>query len=281
MRKKIGFLRTRLAIAASVAVASLASGFPPAPHHLVKGQVRDSMGYVIEDEGTVVLTTVSGVKIETPLAPALYLDSSYRLEVPMDAGVAPDSYKPTALNPLAPFTMRIQIGSQTYVPIEMNGDLSALGEAGGTTVIDLTLGVDSDNDGIPDDWELSLISRTSRYNSLDDVNPDDDLDGDGLTNYEEYLAHTYAYDVLDGLDLKIVSVTENGYVIEFLAITDHSYTILGSTDAIGWSEQPFKLLLGGSSDETLSQFEATEVQVVRAEIAKTEGGPNLFKLVVR
>jgi hypothetical protein len=180
----------------AVLAVSSALAFPPAPHHLIKGMVRDQMGYPIEVEGTVIMKTISGVVIQAPLNPELFVDASYRLEVPMDAGVTSDRYMPTALSPLVPFTMEIRIGSQTYLPFEMSGDFASLGEAGGTTVIDLTLGVDSDGDGIPDLWEEALIAKTRLYETLEDVDPNGDLDGDGLTNYEEYLAHTYAYDVL-------------------------------------------------------------------------------------
>ncbi|EDY83120.1 hypothetical protein VDG1235_2744 [Verrucomicrobiia bacterium DG1235] len=243
--------------------------------------VRDEMGYPIDAEGVVILKTVSGVQIEAPLTPSLYVDASYRLEVPMDAGITSDSYKPSALNPLAPFTIEIQIGSQTYLPFEMSGDLAALGEAGGTTVINLTLGEDSDGDGIPDTWERALIAKTSRYDSLDDVNPGDDLDGDGLSNYEEYLANTYAYNVLDGLSLKIVSVSDSAYVIEFLSIADHRYTIYGSSDSLDWQEQGFKLESDAEGDEPRMTYDAAEVELLRVLVPRVAGGANLFRLSVR
>ncbi len=281
MRKYNTLFQALLAITATVILSNSAWAFPPAPHHLIKGTVRDQMGYPIGVDGMVVLKTVTGVVIEAPLTPSLFVDASYRMEVPMDAGVTADSYKPTALNPLAPFTMEVRIGTQTYLPFEMSGDLGALGEAGGTTVIDLTFGVDSDGDGIPDAWELALASKTNRYNTIEDINPDDDLDGDGLSNYQEYLARTYAYDVLEGLALKIVAVTEFEYMIEFLAITDHSYAILSSSDAVTWGEQSFKLEGDSDSDDSRVGFDATEVEVLRATIPRIEGGATLFRLSVR
>ncbi|MGK0238286.1 MAG: hypothetical protein ACI92G_001751 [Candidatus Pelagisphaera sp.] len=284
MDKKKSFLRSGLALIVASITSVAVIAFPPAPHHLIKGTVRDSMGYKIEVDGTILLKTVSGVVIEAPLTPSLFLDASYRMEVPMDAGVTPDSYKPSALNPLVPFTMEVKIGSQSYFPFEMSGDLGSLGIAGGTTVIDLTLGVDSDGDGIPDQWEQSLMSKTTRYNSLADINPDDDLDGDGLSNYSEYLANTYAYDVLDGLALTIISVTESEYRIRFLGISDHSYTIFGSSgmQALNWTQRSFRLSTDDVSDSLRESYESGEVEVIEAVIPRVDGEGNavFFKLFV-
>ena len=284
MENNKSFVSLGLALVAASIVSVGVFGFPPAPHHLIKGTVRDSQGYEIEVDGTVLLKTVTGVVINAPLTPSLFVDASYHMEVPMDAGVTPDSYKPTALNPLVPFTMEVRIGSQSYFPFEMSGDLGSLGVAGGTTVIDLTLGVDSDGDGIPDQWEQSLMSKTTRYNSLEDINPDDDLDGDGLSNYREYLANTYAYDVLDGLALKIVSVTEDEYTIRFLGISDHSYTIFGSSgmQALNWTQRSFRLSTDDVSDSLRESYESGEVEVIEAVIPRADGEGNaaFFKLFV-
>lgn len=272
------FVRTGLSAITVLAAAATVYAFPPAPHHLIKGTVRDEMGYPIEVDGTVTLKTVTGVVVEAPLTPSLLVDSSYRMEVPMDAGVTADSYKPTALNPLVPFTMQVKIGSLTYYPFEMSGDFASLGEAGGTTVIDLTFGVDSDGDGIPDAWEQSLISRTDRYNSLSDVNPGDDLDGDGLSNFEEYLAHTYAYDVLDGLSLKIKAVSGDAYIVEFLVIDGHSYSLTSSTDLSSWSSASFRT---SSDGELISSYLSEEVELLEVEIPREGSEAVFFKLQIQ
>ncbi len=44
----------------------------------------------------------------------------------------------------------------------MVGSFADLGKLGGTTILDLTLGVDRDGDGIPDSWEEALLNALSR-----------------------------------------------------------------------------------------------------------------------
>jgi hypothetical protein len=59
-----------------------------------------------------------------------------------------------------------------------------------TRTFQIPLIVDTDNDLMPDAWEYQIIDAdsTDSINTLDDVKPDDDFDGDGRKNLEEYLA---------------------------------------------------------------------------------------------
>lgn len=85
----------------------------------------------------------------------------------------------------------------------------------------LTLGAqDSDNDGIPDEWE-------ARY-GLQSNNPNDaqlDSDGDGLSNLQEYLAGTSPLDAKSVLKLEIQPAGGSGAGLQFQAISNKSYTI--------------------------------------------------------
>ncbi|MES2657727.1 MAG: alpha-L-rhamnosidase C-terminal domain-containing protein [Verrucomicrobiota bacterium] len=51
---------------------------------------------------------------------------------------------------------------------------------------------DIDKDGLPDDWELRIINAhgDDAITTIQQVQPEDDFDGDGATNFEEYVAGT-------------------------------------------------------------------------------------------
>ena len=58
------------------------------------------------------------------------------------------------------FRLKVKIGSVTYLPIEMKLS-KALGQAAQSTRLDLTLGEDSDNDGLPEAPERDPEPRES------------------------------------------------------------------------------------------------------------------------
>lgn len=78
--------------------------------------------------------------------------------------------------------------------------------------------LDTDNDGLQDEWELA--------NGTDPVVPDAnaDPDQDGLTNIEEYLAGTHANDSSSNLALQ-AHADSAGVALEFLAVADRTYSV--------------------------------------------------------
>ena len=86
-----------------------ARAYPPAPHHVVYGLVRDQYGTPLDVSGSqVILATASGRQLTTKV---LYTDPgvNYRMEVPMDAGLTSDLYKATAMQPTMPFQIKVII----------------------------------------------------------------------------------------------------------------------------------------------------------------------------
>jgi hypothetical protein len=258
-------------------------GFPPAPDHLLYGQVRDELGNPIAHRSSeVYLETSAGIRIKTQIVPGLAESANYKLAVPMDSGITADQYKPTALQPTVPFRMWVRINGVTFLPIEMKLDPSALGRPGERTRIDLTLGEDTDGDGLPDAWERAMMAGLGLKLSLAEFKPDGDLDQDKLSNKEEYLAGTYAFDAADGFSLKIAAYNGGAPVLEFLAIRGRVYSILGSHDLVDWSPVAFKV--SGADEPAASEFAARDVRKIRMEIPDGEPQTHpfkFFKLLVR
>ena len=77
--------------------------------------------------------------------------------------------------------------------------------------------------------------------TIADIRPGDDADGDGLSNLNEYLAGTYAFDPADGFTLSIRGTPGAGAGLEFTAVRGRTYTVVASNDFQSWDAQSFVL----------------------------------------
>ncbi len=286
MNAPLRFIRRNPSLAwlASLAATIPLLAFPPAPHHLIYGFVRDEQGNPIAVANAEVLLEVGGTIVrKTTIVTGTEPGVNYRMSIPLDSGTTADLYKPSALRPTVPFRMRVKIGSVSYLPIEMTGASGLLTRPGESSRVDLTLGEDSDGDGIPDAWERNLNAAMGGNRSLQEIRPEDDADGDGLTNLQEYLAGTYAFDPADGYSLAIHSVVGGRPQLEFMAIRGRGYTVMGSGDLQSWSPVSFTIPAEGASAAVRSSYLANDVQVLRiaaGPFAEGESAPLFFKLMV-
>ncbi|MBL9136267.1 MAG: hypothetical protein JNK85_10380 [Verrucomicrobiales bacterium] len=268
MNSNVRLIRCRLlvlGVAGAVLGIFRSLAFPPAPHHTLFGMVRNEWGDPIQlSRCEVILETPASARLQGSLTMDVEPGVNYRLEVPMDSGATEDAYKPTALRPYYQFKLRVKMGSKTYVPIEMTGDFARLGEPGGETRLDLTLGEDADGDGLPDAWERAQLE--GREGGLDSLRPNDDLDGDGISNLNEYLAGTYTADPSDGFSLSLIQVTPESSIMELLAVPGRNYRILASPDLLTWIPVKFRLAVPGEAASLMENFLANEVRMVKVEV---------------
>lgn len=283
LSKRCGLLL--LLLMACISETPRSWAFPPAPHHLVYGLVRDEFGNPLHIGGAVVYLEVDGgATVRAEVVPGQAPGVNYQLRIPIDAGITADLYKPTALRPTVPFRIRVRVGDVDYLPMEMSGASELLSKPGEATRLDLTLGVDSDGDGLPDAWKWAVIEAMGGGLTLADIRPDDDLDGDGLTNMQEYLAGTYAFDPEDGFSLDIQGVDNGRSLLEFTAIRGRSYTIHVSSDMVTWSQRSFHLKGEPESAPEKRFFSATQVRrlTVRMVPGEVESAtPEFYRVKVQ
>ena len=190
---------------------------------------------------------------------------NYQLEVPMDAGVTPDPYQPTALQTAAQFKMYVVIGVVTNLPIQMVGSFAALGQPAQQTRIDLTTGTDSNGDGIPDAWELAYLAALGSNLTLANLNAGLVLGPDGLTLLQEYLAGYYPYDPAATFTLRLVSVNGGSPILEFTAVASRSYSIFGSSDLHTWMPLSFSIPAEGIGGPIHSYYFASDVRTLQVQ----------------
>ncbi|MGC8887388.1 MAG: immunoglobulin domain-containing protein [Verrucomicrobiia bacterium] len=86
---------------------------------------------------------------------------------------------------------------------------------------------DSDNDGMPDDWEILY-----GLNPQDSSDANIDSDNDGLTNLQEYIAGTNPKDSTSALKLSAINGTDGKISIKFEAQSNKTYSVLFNTNMV-------------------------------------------------
>ena len=103
---------------------------------------------------------------------------------------------------------------------------------------------DSDGDGLPDALELQLFGGLGQSGT-------DDFDGDGVSNYDEYVAGTDLKDARSYLHLQLFSATEQQVVLRWPTVTGVSYQVR-QRPALGdgpWTPLPLTIVGDGSVAE--------------------------------
>lgn len=255
--------------------------FPPAPHHEIYGLVRNEQGDPLESATATVLLEVGGTNVaSTVIRTTPAINGNYRLNIPLDSGLTAERYRPSAQFPAVPFRLRVKVGNVSYVPIVITGVSSLVTKPGGSTRVDLTVGEDSDGDGLPDAWERELIAALGLDRTLAQIRPDGDDDGDGMTNMQEYLAGTYAWDPQDGFALAIRGVQNGRPVMEFTGIRGRTYSVETSHDLKTWKPITFQVD-GGADQDSFTSPDVRPVHVSVAPAATNTPSLRVFRLMVR
>ena len=264
----------------SAVFVPFAQAFPPAPYYTVFGDVRDEFGNLIAAGGGTIIFSVGTREVARyPITGVTGADYNYQIRMRIDMSrLGTASYSSLAVNTGATYTLAVDVGGIAYLPLEMSTPPS-VGNAADRRRINLTLDTDSDHDGLPDAWEqMQLYMAGLDLSDLAAITPSGDLDGDGQSNFSEYIAGTYASDASETFYLKITSATATDAQVEFFTITGKVYTMEQSTDLQTWSAVNFSV--GGAAAS--AAHTAATVGPVAASVAKAAGDTKVFyRLKVR
>lgn len=240
--------------------------YPPSPYHLVYGVVRDEYGTPLTDgQVQILLVSAGGSQSQTTIQSDLAVGVNYQIQVPLDTLLKPDLYRPNALAVGAAFRLYVVVGNVTNVPIVSTSTTNYAGQPTKMTRIDLTLGVDSNGDGIPDAWELAFLAAIGSNLSLGDLNANLDVAHDGRTLMQEYLLGSAAFNPASPLAIRMVSFNSGAPILEFPTEANQSYTVLGSTNLQQWAVLPFRLPSEGPSGVIRTNFAASLNQTLQVQ----------------
>jgi hypothetical protein len=179
------------------------------------------------------------------------------------------------LMPGAMFGMYVVIGQTTNLPIQMTGNLSQLGQPSQQTRLDLTLGVDSNGDGIPDAWELAFLASISSNLNLTNLTPGLVLTGDGLTLQQEFFAGNYPFDPSQAFLLTVVAANNGAPLLQFTTMTGRYYTLLGSPDLQTWTPLTFLVPAEGANAAVHAYYFAPTIQTLQIQTIQPTTGPTI------
>lgn len=264
--------------------------------------VRDEYGNALRLDGASVVFSKNGQQVlRVPIQASTLLNQNYQIRLRMDMQrPGTIKYNDLAQNPGEQFTLAVRINDILYQPIEMSTP-PTVGKPGERTRLDLTLGVDSDGDGIPDAWKISQLYAADIMPDengwrFDLLPRDGDFDGDGISNYAEYLAGTYATDASDFLALKLVEKQASSVRLSFYSIIGKTYSLEASSDLKTWvqvshytrnPEPPTADAPAAEGNEPFTPpvaqvgYKATDTQAIEIFSDIRDGGQTFYRLNVR
>lgn len=258
--------------------------YPPAPYYTLFGVVRDQVGATLRVDGAEIVLLRDGKEIgRAPIYPDLRLDSNYELKIRIDQGhTGTRVYSTSALQPQGVYSLLVVINGQNLYPIEVSGTLRA-GTGGERVRLDLNLGVDANRDGLPDAWQEWVLYQAGRRPGTPEWNinlitKDGDFDGDGISNFLEYVAGTFAGDPSERLELRLINKTPAAVFLEFYTITGKVYGIEESADLKTWQTVPFSVR-SGSPPAILHR--AQVIGITTAQVAAPATASRFYRLTVR
>jgi hypothetical protein len=220
----------------------------PQPSFIIYGQILDPYGWPLMRSGKAeIILRVHGreiarVRCNERIGPGL----NYFIEVPLDDGRR-TNYAAYAARVGDAVEVTVAIDGCEY-PVMRPDRLPRVGRAGGVVFHNLSLGTDEDNDGLPDEWEWWLIYNSwGLYSSIEEVRPEDDADGDGVSNWHEYLAGTDPAWALDRPVIEAVQyLPDSGHFgIALFSVPGKTYKLWASADLnqgmASWQLQPITL----------------------------------------
>ena len=253
-----------LAVGAGWFPATVALAYPPAPNVMIYGLIKDELGTPLTDPtAQVILRNSAGVQVSGTIQPGLAIGVNYALQVPMDSALKSGLWSPKAQVANNQYKLYVAVGGSTNLPIEMVGPYSVMGKPATQSQQNLTLGADSNGDGIPDEWETLFLQSLGLNLNLSGIDPNADYAHDGRTLRQEYLLGNYPFNPADNFKLSIVSQNAGSAVLSFTTMTGRSYTAYGSPDLQNWV--PVAFSVPAESASTVKSYYAADIRPLQIQ----------------
>ncbi len=225
-----------------------ASAAPPLPSYRYYGLLANEYGWPVLYGDNTVLVLKNGTNECGRFTANELLGNgiNYILEAPMDNTLGA-RYASYAVRKGDTVTVSVLVGGVEQ-PLMGGATLPVVGDPGDALRVGLNMGTDLDGDGLSDQWETALIINNSGglYTSIYQVMPDDDFDGDGVSNKDEFGAGTapqWPEDVLEAYRWMLNA--DGQFALRFYTKQGMTYEIFAAPppaqgEAFDWSRVSFR-----------------------------------------
>jgi hypothetical protein len=270
IRRPWPFVALLVAALSSLRLHPSAFAGMPQPMVVFYGQARDQYGWPYLRGAEVILRVGTNEIIRHTIDGSLTHGVNFALHAPMDDARDSLLYFRQALTTGAVITILVSDSRGERTIMEWSFVPQAR-QPGDIVRVNVTAALDSDSDGLPDEWEWELISWADfpELLSLEDIRPGDDFDGDGVSNLDEYRAGTFAFLDYDFFYAEVFQKAPNGRCyIDFLSVPGKVYRMQSAPGE----------LVGSGYDWQACPYARTETGAWQT--APTEGTGDWFRFYV-
>ena len=234
--------------------SSFSSIAAPQPSFNYYGQITTELGLPIipDEQATLIVRSGDTVISRSPIQRSGVAGCNYIAEIPLDSDSTP--YRDYALKSGAAVTFALADAKNRESALYPVGAIPPVGRSGDAKRLDLSAGRDTIGDGLTDAFRDHIVAASQgRFTGLSEVLPEDDFDGDGMSNRDEFRSGTDATWAADVLQVAGFRPEEGRLAFRFAAVEGIAYRVYGAgeVDADGrfvWSPVQWSLTPDGALD---------------------------------